>query len=290
MIELPPSFLAMSRWWTEGHEWLASLPASVQSQCEQWDLQPDGRLAHGSNAIVLPVLRYGEPLALRMSRPGPDVTDQIHALRWWDGRGMVRLVEGDADRGAMLLERLGSPLTEVPLAEAIGILGSLMRRLAVPGDPTSLSTATITRARAAELEPDWERLGRPFDEAWLREAEQLGGGRLATTENELAVNGDFHIDQVLRGAREPWLVVDPVLYRGDIELDLARILWTSIDAMETDDELLDHFATLVATAELDRDRARDWVVYRTTDYWLWGLNVGLTEDPVRCRRLLRAFV
>jgi streptomycin 6-kinase len=266
------------------------LPASVQSQCERWELRYDGELAHGSNAIVLPVLRYGEPLALRMSPPGPDVTEQIHALRWWDGRGMVRLVEADADRGAMLLERLGSPLTEVPLAEAIGILGGLMRRLAVPADPTSLSTATITRNRAAELEPDWERLGRPFDKAWLREAEQLGGGRLATTENDLAVNGDFHSDQVLRGAREPWLVVDPVLYRGDIELDLARILWTSIDAMKTDDELLDHFATLVATAELDRDRARDWVVYRTTDYWLWGLNVGLTEDPVRCHRLLRAFL
>jgi streptomycin 6-kinase len=224
-----------------------------------------------------------------MAPPGPDVTEQIHALRWWDRRGMVGLLEADSDRGAMLLERLGSPLSEAPLAEAIGILGGLMRRLAVPADPTSLSTAEIASGRAAELERDWERLGRPFDVAWLREADQIGG-RLATTENDLAVNGDFHADQVLRGVREPWLVVDPVLYRGDIELDLARILWSSIDAMNTDDELLDHFATLVATAELDRDRARDWVVFRTIDYWLWGLAAGLTEDPPRCSRVLRTFL
>jgi streptomycin 6-kinase len=280
----------MPRWWNEGQEWLASLPAGVQSQCERWDLRYDGKLAHGSNAIVVPVRRYGEPLALRMAPPGSDVTEQIHALRWWDGRGMVRLLEADADRGAMLLERLGSPLSEAPLAESIGILGGLMRRLAVPADPTSLSTADIASRRTAELARDWERLGRPFDLAWLREAEQVGGGRLATTENDLAVNGDFHADQVLRGAREPWLVVDPVLYRGDIELDLARILWSSVDAMNTDDELLDHFATLVATAELDRDRARDWVVFRTTDYYLWGLAAGLTEDPPRCNRVLRTFL
>jgi streptomycin 6-kinase len=290
VIELPPSFLAMPRWWTEGQDWLASLPSEVQRQCERWDLQVDGELAHGSNAIVVPVLRYGEPLALRMSPPAPDVSEQLHALRWWNGRGMVRLVEADADRGAMLLERLGSPLTEVPLAESIGILGGLMRRLAVPGDPTSLSTATIAADRAAEFEADWERVGRPFDQAWLRLAQQLGSSTLATTEHQLAVNGDLHADQVLRGAREPWLVVDPVLYRGDIEFDLARILWTRIDEMRTDDELRDHFVTLVATAELDHGRARDWLVFRTTDYWLWGLKFGLTEDPVRCDRLLRAFL
>jgi streptomycin 6-kinase len=290
VIELPPSFLAMPRWWTEGQDWLASLPAEVQRQCERWDLQVDGELAHGSNAIVVPVLQYGEPLALRMSLPGLDVSEQIHALRWWNGRGMVRLVEADADRGAMLLERLGSPLTKVPLAESIGILGGLMRRLAVPGDPTSLSTATIAADRAAEFEVDWERVGRPFDQAWLRRVAHLGSSTLATTEHELAVNGDLHADQVLRGVREPWLVVDPVLYRGDIEFDLARILWTRIDEMRTDDELRDHFATLVATAELDQDRARDWLIFRTMDYWLWGLKFGLTEDPVRCDRLLRAFL
>jgi streptomycin 6-kinase len=290
VIELPPSFLAMPRWWNEGQEWLASLPASVQRQCERWELQYDGELAHGSNAIVVPVLRYGEPLALRMSPPGPDITEQLHALHWWDGRGMVRLVEADADRGAMLLERLGSALTEVPLDEAIGTLGGLMRRLAVPGDPTSLSTATIAADRAAEFEPEWEGLGRPFDQAWLRQAEQLGSSTLATTEHDLAVNGDLHADQVLRGSREPWLVVDPVLYRGDIEFDLARILWTNLDTMKTDDEILDHFATLVATAGLDHTRARDWLIFRTMDYWLWGLKVGLTEDPVRCDRLLRTFL
>ncbi|TDO43329.1 streptomycin 6-kinase [Kribbella sp. VKM Ac-2527] len=289
MIELPSSFLAMPRWWNEGEEWLTALPMAAQEQCERWDLRLDGELAHGSNAIVLPVRRHGEPLALRMSPPGRDVTEQIHALRWWDGRGMVRLLEADPDRGAMLLERLGSSLAEVPLDEAVGILGGLMRRLAVPADPMSLSTAEIVTERGAELERDWETSGRPFDVAWLREVEQLVP-TLAITDGNLAVNGDIHADQVLRGTREPWLVVDPVLRRGDIEYDLARILWMSVDLVATGDELVEHFGTLVETAELDRDRARDWVMFRTVDYWLWGLNAGLTYDPVRCDRVVRLFL
>jgi streptomycin 6-kinase len=132
-------------------------------------------------------------------------------------------------------------------------------------------------------------LGRPFDVAWLREVERLVPA-LAITDGTLAVNGDFHADQVLRGAREPWLVVDPVLRRGDIEYDLARILWMSVDLVATGDELVEHFGTLVETAELDRDRARDWVMFRTVDYWLWGLNAGLTYDPVRCEQVARRFL
>ena len=44
----------------------------------------------------------------------------------------------------------------------------------------------------------------------------------------------------------------------------------------------------VREADLDSDRARDWILFRAVDYWLWGRRVGLTEDPERCRRLVKA--
>lgn len=112
---------------------------------------------------------------------------------------------------------------------------------------------------------------------------------LATTESDLAVNGDLHSEQVLRGIREPWLAVDPVLLRGDIEYDLARILWTRIDEMPAA-EITAHFDAVVQEAGVERDRARDWVVFRAVDYWLWGLAAGFTADPPRCQRLVMAFL
>ncbi|MFG1818488.1 aminoglycoside phosphotransferase family protein [Kribbella sp. NPDC049174] len=281
MIEVPAEFLAMPRWWREGAEWLAGLPRAVERQCSEWGLSVTGEVAFGSNAIVVPV---GADLVLRMNPPGPEVEEQVRALRWWDGRGMVLLYDADLDAGAMLLERLSTPLTTKPVAEAVAVLGQLMRRLAVPAPPDALSTAVIVADRSAELEREWERLGRPFDVGILREALDVAPALTETT-SELAVNGDLHSDQVLAGTREDWLTVDPVLLRGDIEYDLARVLWTRLDEMT---DIVAHFDIAVREAGLDRDRARDWVVYRTVDYWLWGLSVGLTEDPVRCARLLSA--
>lgn len=275
----------MPRWWSDGSAWLDGLAQAVERQTVRWGLEVDGDVAYGSNALVVPVTRGGEGFVLRMNPPGPEVEEQARALRWWDGRGMVMLYDADLEAGAMLLERLSTPLTSRPVAEAVAVLGQLMRRLAVPAPDDAPSTAEIVARRSRQLEPEWERLGRPFDVGILRQALEVAL-KLAETTSELAVNGDLHSDQVLAGEREPWLTVDPVLLRGDIEYDLARVLWTRLDEMT---DIVPHFDTAVAEAGLDRDRARDWVVFRAVDYWLWGLSVGLTEDPVRCARLVGAF-
>lgn len=290
-IKLPQSFLDMPRWWTGGAQWLADLPRSVRAQCLVWDLEITGELAHGSNAIAIPVARGGECFVLRMTPPGADVADQIKALQFWDGRGTVELIEADADNGAMLLERLAmdGSLSRQPVADAIAIIGLIMRRLAVPAPSDVPSTAEIVRARAEDLEADWYRLDKPFDKAFLTEALDIAVG-LSITASHLAVNGDLHSGQVLRGTREPWLTVDPVLLRGDIGYDLARALWTRIDEMNDSAEIVEHFETAVHEGDLDRDRSRDWVVFRGIDYWLWGLGAGLTDDPRRCQRLLSALL
>ncbi len=281
MIEVPAGFLGMPRWWREGAEWLEGLPRAVERQCSAWGLAVGGEVAYGSNAIVVPVARGGEEFVLRMSPPGPEVEEQVRALRWWDGRGMVLLY----DAGAMLLERLSTPLTTRPVDEAVAVLGQLMRRLAVPAPEDAPSTAEIVARRSAVLEREWTRLGRPFDVGILRAALDVVPALTETT-SELAVNADLHSDQVLAGTREDWLTVDPVLLRGDIAYDLGRVLWIRLDEMT---DIVAHFDIAVREAALDRDHARDWVIYRAVDYWVWGLSAGLTEDPVRCARLVSAF-
>ncbi|HVL22851.1 MAG TPA: aminoglycoside phosphotransferase family protein [Thermomicrobiales bacterium] len=289
-IELPPSYLAMPRWWHEGEAWLAALPGNVAAMSERWRLTPDGAPMHGSNALVVPVRRDDEPLVLRMTPPDDRTADEVRALRFWDGRGTVRLIDADPARGASLLERLDGAhtLERLPLAEAVPPIARLMRRLAVPPPPDAPSTGDLVQGRLDTLDGDWERLGRPFAPELL-DLVRADGARLRTPAEDLAVNGDLHFAQVLRGEREPWLAVDPVLLRGDIAYDLARILWTRLDDMATAEEVRHWFSMIVDVAELDRDRAAAWVRFRTVDYWLWGLGYGLTEDPVRCARLVDVF-
>jgi streptomycin 6-kinase len=290
-IVLPQSFLDMPRWWSEGVDWLNDLPGLVQRQCERWDLSVSGEPTHGSNALVVPVTRNGGEFALRMTPPAADVSAQVDALRFWNGRGTVQLIDANLEQGAMLLERLSmrQSLTSLPVDEAIPVLGRMIRRLAIPAPPGVRATATVARTRAAELGPSWDRLREPFDKAFLDEALRLAT-ELQETTSGLAVNGALHSEQVLKGTREPWLTVDPVLMCGDVEYDLARILWTRLDEMPSDADVLRHFETAVGEGDLDSQRAREWVLFRAVDYWLWGLEVGLTEDPERCRRLVSIFL
>ncbi|MCY7290460.1 MAG: aminoglycoside phosphotransferase family protein [Cryobacterium sp.] len=283
----------MPRWWGGDTAWLDRLPATVAVRCADWNLELDGNVLHGSNAIVVPVRRAGIPFVLRMCVPGDEFAQEVSALEFWAGRGTVRIFDSNAPDGSMLLERLdlGGTLADVPLHEAVPVIGRLLRRLAIPVALDTrgiLSTGEVVATRAIELEAEWEHLGQPFGRKLLDQALFIAG-LLAAPRTDFAVNGDIHFDQVLRGRREPWLAVDPVLLRGEVDYDLARVLWSRLDEMPTNSSVLGHFDTLVREAHLDAQRAWFWVFFRTIDYWLWGLTNGLTTDPERCRRLASIF-
>jgi streptomycin 6-kinase len=73
------------------------------------------------------------------------------------------------------------------------------------------------------------------------------------------VNGDLHSAQVLRGVRVPWLVVDPVLLRGDIAYDLARALWTRLDEIA-------HAAGIVGCFDI-AEGGSEWTVTAHATRW-----------------------
>ena len=282
----------MPRWQRGDEGWLDALPGLVVEHCARWDLRlAEGEVRHGSNSLVVMVYRGDTPLALRLTPPQEPVSDQATALRFWAGRGTVQLVDADVPAGVMLLERLDATqtLADLPLSAAVPLIAAMMTRLAVPAPPEAPGTAALVSARSAELEEDWCALGRPFARSVLDAA--LGvADRLSGSPAGAAVNGDLHYEQVLGGHRERWLVVDPVLLRGDIEYDLARVLWTRLDEMRTEADIRHWLDVVVSHARLQPEHAHAWAVFRTVDYWLWGLRNGLTEDPQRCRRLVAALL
>ncbi|MFC8732505.1 aminoglycoside phosphotransferase family protein [Luteimicrobium sp. NPDC057192] len=293
VLTVPESFRAMPRWWHDdaGRTWLDALPALVDARCETWGLVVDGEPWHGSNALVVPVRRGGEPLALRLAPPGDDVAQEVRALGLWAGRGTVRLVDADLEARATLLERLdGSRTLEgEPLAVALPVLGALMRTLAVPVPDDVPSTSAVAAGLRDSLEDDWRAVGQPTPRWQLDHVLAGAAERAGASAGDRAVNGDLHFGQVLAGERAPWLVVDPVLLRGDREYDLGRVLWSRLDELPSDDEVSRAFRTVVDAAEVPADRAASWVVLRAMSYLVWGLERGLTIDPSRCRRLLDLF-
>ncbi|TDE12701.1 aminoglycoside phosphotransferase family protein [Jiangella asiatica] len=283
----------MPRWWHDrpGRQWLGTLPSLVSAQCRRWDLRIDGEPMHGSNALIVPVRRRREPYVLRLSPPGDNIDQEAAALHFWAGRGTVRLFDVDRGSRAMLLERLDSSrsLQSQPLTIAVPILAHLVGVLAVPAPADVLSTATIAAGHVETFERDWLAVEGPTPRSQLTTAIQLAEERSEAPTSDLAVDGDLHCAQVLAAKRAPWLIVDPVLLRGDREYDFARVLWDRLDELSKDSEIIAAFDAFVDAAQVPAQRARCWVVLRSMSYLLWGIPHGLTSDPPKCRRLLDLF-
>ena len=259
-----------------GRDWLAELPAKFEHYCGLWGLEPQGEAWHGYLGLVFPVRRGSELAALKLTWLDEETRDEAAALRVWDGRGSVRLLE--AQSGVLLLERLQAErsLADEPLDSAVRVAAGLLSRLSIPAPPEFLDMGKYANDLYQLAEARWASLGEPFPREWLKPPPQPARTAL--------VNQDLHYANVLKGEREEWLVIDPKPLRGDPEFALAPLLWNRSDEGEPRERL----ERLVGLSGLDQERALDWTWFRILEYWLWALNLGFSEDPQSCLRLIEA--
>lgn len=289
MIAVPSPFVVdvLRREGEAGRRWLDSLPAQVASCCADWGLTLDGAPMHGGLSLVVPVRRGEERAVLKLVWAEANAAQEALALAAWGGRGAVRLFTAEPERRVLLLERLDHTRTlhTLPTREAFTVAGELLRRLAVPAPAGVPRLAAVAGELAATLPERWERAGRPMDK-YLIEAACSLAGELGPGMSELLIHTDLHDANILAAEREPWLAIDPKVVAGEPAFGVAPLLWRRVDTMSEPEELTAHLDTLCAAAALDPERVRAWSLVRCLDYWLWGLSVGLTEDPLRCARVV----
>jgi streptomycin 6-kinase len=191
--------------------------------------------------------------------------------------------------GALLLERLdlSRSLRSVPVAEALDVAGRLLLRLAVPAPENFPRLQTVAEGIAQTLHDRWKNLGQPMPRRIIERTRELAL-TLAPSAVSVIINWDLHYEDVLAAEREPWLAVDPSVLAGDPEWGLAQLLWWPLEDIEAAGGVLWALDRLVAAAGFEPDQARAWTYVRTVDYWLMGLENGLTIDPVRCQRITEA--
>lgn len=250
----------------ERADWLATLPATAQRHADRWDLRPDGPPRYGYVGVVWPVRRAdGTPAVLKLSWPHPEATDEAVALATWAGDGTVDLLAHDDY--VLLLERLDPThsLSEEPIDVAVDVAATTLRRLTVPAPPLRRSVTAQAAEWLDRLPRRARELGDPVPARLLARA--LDHCRtLGPTAGQLLVNEDLHYFNVLRGRREPWLLIDPKPIAGDPEFAVIPMLW---NRYPTDRRtLLARFATIVDVAGLDADRARAWTLVRAVANWL----------------------
>jgi streptomycin 6-kinase len=266
-MEFPQAFVENVRQ-EGGEQWLASLPAQLEYWCSRWDLTVVGAPRHGYLGLVFPVTCPQGPAVLKLTRVDEETREEAAALRVWEGRGAVRLLE--SAEGVLLLERLEAErsLAHQEIGRAVSEASRLLRVLSVPVSGGFLEMGPYAEGLLKLARQRWQRF-HPFPEEWLKVPEVREG---------LLVNQDLHYENVL--ARGPdWLVIDPKPLRGDPEFAVAPLLWNRFDGD------LGRLDQIVTEAGLDWERTRQWTLFRVLEYWLWALNLGFSEDPERCRAL-----
>lgn len=293
MVTVPKAFATaiIARTGEGGRQWIESLPQRVNEMCDLWHLEIASPAMHGEWAVVFEVHNANTPAVLKLTWPGVEgmLTREVETLSLWAGRGAVRLLQADIERQALLLERLDATTTleDVRVGEALSIAGHLLRRLALPAPADLPSLKAVAHQIAATLPERWEQQGHPMPRRVIDKAGDLIHALIPSTGNHI-VNWDLQYANVLRAEREPWLVIDPQVLAGDVEYGIAQLLWWRLEDIEAQGGVSRALDTLVTSAELDSERAHAWAYVRTVDYWLSGLDAGLTIDPPRCQRVVEA--
>jgi streptomycin 6-kinase len=284
-VEIPADFLVVASRGQDWADWLDRLPRLTRELLDEWELRVDGSTSYGNCALVVPVRTAdGEAAVLKVQFPHWEAETEHLALRTWDGNGAVRLLRADPRRFALLLERLEPrDLTTVDVIEACEIVAASYKRLHVPAGPQF-------RTLSGELKRWLERFRRlpasaPVPHRYVEQAISLSEDFVAddATDGKL-IHTDLHYFNMLAAEREPWLVIDPKPLSGDPHYEVAPLVWNRWEEVVASGDVRwavrQRFYAAIDTAELDEDRARDWIIVRQMLNVLWTLEEAGVDDSL----------
>jgi streptomycin 6-kinase len=228
---LPPNFARtqVELYGTAGAEWLKRLPVLI-AECEQrWSLTIGTPFEPLSYNYVAPAIRAdGTDVVLKVGFPNQELLTEIEALRIFDGRGIVRLLDSDRDRGVMLLERLkpGTPLSSLMDDQlATSIAAQVMRQLWQPVPPGhSFPTVEKWAAGLKRLRHRFDSGTGPLPAHLVDEAERLFEELIGSMDEAALLHGDLHHDNILAAERQPWLALDPKGLVGEPAYEVGAFL------------------------------------------------------------------
>lgn len=212
-------------------EWLEQLPGLLSGLEDDWSITVGRPYSGGSEAYVAEATRAdGTSSILKVLIPGLGnaAFNEATVLRIVDGEGCPELYQYDADRGALLMERLGRPMFDLglPLTRRLEILCDTAVRIWRPAPDSGLPTgAEKARWLADFITRLWEELDHPCSEKVIEHALVSARRREEAHRDEKAVlvHGDVHQLNALE-SDGGFKLVDPDGLLAEAEYDLGVLM------------------------------------------------------------------
>lgn len=302
MLHLPDEFRRtnIELYGRAGEDWLARLPAMLAACAKRWSLtlgEPFEQLSY--NYVVRATRAGAERVVLKVGFPCRELHTEAAALRIFDGRGCVRLIEAETELGALLLERLepgallAESLDEERDEEATRAAARLMRELWRPA-PAGHDFPSVADW-AAGLEKMRARFGGgsgPLPRVLVARAEGLFRELLDTSREDVLLHGDLHHGNILDAGNGRWLAIDPKGVVGEPAYEAGALLRNPQPQLlrlrrpaETLRRRVEIFAEELG---VDEARVRGWGIAQAvlSAWWTVEVNGSGWEPTMECARLL----
>jgi len=282
---------------TAGLDWLRRLPATIAACEQRWSLTVMPPFADLSYNYVAPALRAdGTEVVLKVGVPNSELTTETEALRLYNGRGSVRLLDADPDQGILLLERLqpGTPLSSLADDEqATSIAAGVMLRLWRPV-PADHPFPTVARWAAGlqRLRDHFDGGAGPFPPALVAAAEALFHELVNSMDEPALLHGDLHHDNILAAQRRPWLALDPKGVVGEPAYEVGALLRNPLPQLLTGPRpvrvLARRVDQLAEELGFDRQRIAGWGLAQAvlSAWWSFEDHGHGWEPAIACAELL----
>lgn len=251
----------------DGRDWLRDLPNVIAEAAERWSLKLSRPFPNLSINFVTPATRAdGAEVVLKAGVPNKEVFTEMNALKLFDGKGAVRLLDADPDKGIMLLERLlpGIPVLELgDDIQAVEIAAGVIRKLKreVP-DEHSFPSLQDWFAGLAKVRARFHGDSGPLPPKLLDLAERISSELLASSEERVLLHGDLHHENIIKSSRGSWLAIDPKGVVGEQAYEVCAFLrnpmpdlLTRMDTKQVLARRVDRFSKLLG---FDRERLIRW--------------------------------
>ena len=235
---------------------------------QAWELSADGKYFLAGNSLLQPVLSEGRQAMLKIPLSGKGGAAGVgegagetgfRLLTCWDGKAAVKVYRYDA--GALLMER------------AVGE-GSL-RQLVLAGHEDEANTIVCKVVAQLHAHACAETPGLTPLATWFRSLEKAAaqhGGLFATCQSvadkllrepqdQLALHGDIHYDNILDSGNRGWIAIDPKGVIGERGFDYANLFCNPTIEFATSPARLPREIPLVAArAGLEPQRLLRWII------------------------------
>jgi streptomycin 6-kinase len=279
-LNLPPDFVNNIRqaFASDGERWLQELPALLAEAARRWDLTLGEPFLLSYNYVCTATRADGTPAVLKIGVPNPELTSEINTLRVYDGQGACRLLEADAEKGMLLLERLRPGTMLVTLEDddrATEIAAQVMQNIHRPAPQRDGFLSLRGWFDGLEnLRPRFGGGTGPFPEKTVEIVESLIRDLFAEDRPQVLLHGDFHHYNIL-SSEHGWLVIDPKGVAGPAEYEVGPLLINPYKVMPEETEAIRRtqrrMAILAARLGFDRQRLRAWAICHSVLSAWWDL-------------------